>query len=183
MKKCQHCQKDFLPDKRNYGIQRYCSHSCKNKDWKQNNKARVRSTTDKYYAKIKADPILWEVHKARGRKSRHTIKGRYRNYARKACERGYEFRLTLEEFKTFWQKECYYCGETNKEVGIDRVDNSVGYTLENCVPSCRDCNVLKHSQSMQKFIEKCHNTIRLSIKCKKIIKRLEKSVSCLGGST
>lgn len=38
--------------------------------------------------------------------------------------------------------------------GIDRVDNSVGYTIENCVPCCTSCNFMKGKMTKDDFIEK-----------------------------
>jgi hypothetical protein len=37
--------------------------------------------------------------------------------------------------------------------GIDRVDNTKGYTLENCVPCCTRCNLAKHTMSLTAFKE------------------------------
>jgi hypothetical protein len=64
---------------------------------------------------------------------------------------------------------CDYCGrhpETYtrpknanggfKYNGIDRVVNSVGYTLENCVPCCSNCNRAKSTLSRQEFIAWAH---------------------------
>lgn len=36
-------------------------------------------------------------------------------------------------------KECTYCGET-EDIGIDRIDNSIGHTMENSIPCCPLCN-------------------------------------------
>ncbi len=40
---------------------------------------------------------------------------------------------------------CHYCGEPIKLTcyGLDRKDNSRGYTLDNVVPSCFPCNASK----------------------------------------
>ena len=77
--------------------------------------------------------------------------------------------LTFEQWN-FFQQECHYCGAsprqhspyisskgrlwrrvdpewaravTAKVQGIDRVDNSKGYSPENCVPCCATCNRIK----------------------------------------
>jgi hypothetical protein len=76
-----------------------------------------------------------------------------------AKERGLECSLTLEQYLTFVGKNCYYCDEkldwiekvvrnegTRKGprgYNLDRKDNSLGYTFENCVPCCRVCNRTK----------------------------------------
>ena len=65
-----------------------------------------------------------------------------------ACRRKYAFDLTREEFAELISKPCVYCGAKPRYVkqrtyrsglkitGIDRIDNSKGYTVENCVSCC-----------------------------------------------
>lgn len=55
------------------------------------------------------------------------------------------------EFKT---KECFYCAKDlsfNTGVKLDRVDNSKGYTNNNTVGCCRQCNVAKNNYTMEEF--------------------------------
>lgn len=79
------------------------------------------------------------------------------------------------------KQPCYYCGLVNgnitydsensvwagnnkkvkkrvsnvvlKHNGIDRVDNSKGYTKTNCVPCCKFCNMAKSNMSIVEFLE------------------------------
>lgn len=37
--------------------------------------------------------------------------------------------------------------------GLDRVDNNKGYTLENCVTCCWECNNIKSSSNQSDFLE------------------------------
>jgi len=37
--------------------------------------------------------------------------------------------------------------------GVDRVDNTKGYTKENCVPCCKICNRLKSDLTKEEFEE------------------------------
>ena len=88
----------------------------------------------------------------------------YRGYKKHAKERNLEFHLTKEDFKSLTEKSCYYCGAkgANKSTtysgseytynGVDRVDNSKGYILENCVPCCRTCNRAKLDMSVEEFL-------------------------------
>jgi hypothetical protein len=39
--------------------------------------------------------------------------------------------------------------------GIDRRENSIGYTLANCVSCCGPCNMMKKVLSYAEFIERC----------------------------
>jgi hypothetical protein len=36
--------------------------------------------------------------------------------------------------------------------GIDRLDNSICYTVKNCVPCCATCNMMKKALSEQEFL-------------------------------
>lgn len=83
---------------------------------------------------------------------------------RAARERDYEWRLTDEQAFALFTQPCHYCGAiaTNHSQhpdangsfrynGIDRVDNSLGYTPENCVACCKHCNVAKRSMTVLEF--------------------------------
>ncbi len=63
--------------------------------------------------------------------------------------------LSEEEFLALSQSNCHYCGKPPLQKvwrkrptafiynGIDRMDNALGYSPENCVTCCGDCNKLK----------------------------------------
>ena len=89
-----------------------------------------------------------------------------RQYKHQAQNRGYEFRLTKEDFSFLTQMNCYYCGaEPAQESwagsgcvepyiynGIDRVDSSEGYFMDNVVPCCKRCNWMKREMSLGQFL-------------------------------
>lgn len=93
--------------------------------------------------------------------------GRYNAYADKARRRLLTFDLSLDEFVMLAKQDCLYCGtapalkirrERVRGVsplmnGIDRVDNSVGYVLDNCVPCCTWCNEMKRHRPQSDFLE------------------------------
>jgi 5-methylcytosine-specific restriction endonuclease McrA len=97
----------------------------------------------------------------------------YYSYKRTAQNRGYEFNLTPMQFRELTQQSCFYCGQPPSNIrktrskngdyiysGIDRVDNSLDYVYENCVPCCRTCNLAKHTMSQQEFsdwIQRVHH--------------------------
>ena len=77
-------------------------------------------------------------------------------YKRDSAKRNIKFNLTLDEFRRLTKQNCRYCGAPPSTVlrgkhnygaytysGVDRVDNDLGYTLENCVSCCTKCNTLK----------------------------------------
>ena len=94
----------------------------------------------------------------------------YRNYQKSSKKRGYEFELTSDEFYKFLDGNCHYCGlephmgwkgtkrksmDTSlfKVNGVDRVDNSLGYSTENCVSCCKFCNNAKNTITTNEFLE------------------------------
>jgi hypothetical protein len=56
---------------------------------------------------------------------------------------------------------CAYCGEIPNELnGLDRIDNNKGYTIDNVVPCCKNCNWAKNDLSINEFkkhIEKIYH--------------------------
>lgn len=93
---------------------------------------------------------------------KHNVK--YSKYKYSSIKRGYDFSLTMEEFLTFWNKPCSYCGDSIITIGIDRIDNMKGYSINNCVPCCKVCNGMKLNYSqdfwithMKKIINKTEN--------------------------
>lgn len=43
--------------------------------------------------------------------------------------------------------------------GIDRIDSSKGYTLDNCVPCCKKCNIMKLDSSKDDFIAQAYKIV------------------------
>lgn len=77
-------------------------------------------------------------------------KGKYSQYKGDAKRRNYEFFLTFEQFSELINKECHYCPTTPSR-GVDRVNNNLGYIVENCVPCCKRCNEMKMNNSVEEF--------------------------------
>lgn len=113
-----------------------------------------------------------DLHKRRNHHCRECSPGKpekpgkrgslYSHYRNSAHRRGHEFNISLEDFTILVGKNCQYCGTEPgqsmrgrklKHNGIDRVDNSKGYVLENCVPCCGLCNRMKHALGIHTFLE------------------------------
>lgn len=80
----------------------------------------------------------------------------YNKYKYEAVRRDLTFNLTIEEFEAIVIKNCVYCNslpfkrrsvrkeeEDKNYSGVDRIDNSQGYYLQNSVPCCINCNRAK----------------------------------------
>jgi hypothetical protein len=92
--------------------------------------------------------------KERKREWGYTQKGKLCHYRSKAKVRGIEFALTKEEFATFWQKPCHYCGCEIATIGLDRIDSSLGYSVKNCVSCCTFCNQMKLDHDTDEWMDK-----------------------------
>lgn len=90
----------------------------------------------------------------------------YKSYKGGAKKRRLEFNLSIKDFEILIFKNCHYCGTkplTSKmkrskteyytliRNGIDRTDSKEGYSIDNCVPCCPQCNYAKSDLSLEKF--------------------------------
>lgn len=84
----------------------------------------------------------------------------YRRYTENASARNISFELPREVFESLIVQNCFYCNTKPNQLlksaskytrpedqllvnGIDRYNNSVGYTVENSVACCWVCNRMK----------------------------------------
>lgn len=88
----------------------------------------------------------------------------FRNLKRGAANREYEFSLTREQVYPLIQQDCTYCGVSPiKRNGLDRVDNEKGYTLDNIVPCCEDCNRAKLTRTAEEFLSWAERVVRYNL--------------------
>ena len=135
---CAQCGKDFETFQTQYAKESLNCKICQGAQAKQDEKRKDRVRN---YKQEKCNNITYY----------------YKEYVVSAAKRGYEMNLDFDTFSKLVLEECHYCGhKTEGEVnGIDRVDNSIGYSTGNCVTSCWKCNRLKHAYHKDFFIEKC----------------------------
>jgi hypothetical protein len=96
-----------------------------------------------------------------------TERERFANAKRSAKHRGLRFLLTFEQFQEIRRQPCYYGGGAAPDirVGIDRRDNSVGYTPLNCVPCCNRHNEMKRDYFTHKEMLQLVATIKSAALC------------------
>lgn len=98
-----------------------------------------------------------------GMAAMHRVLNRYQ---RGAERRGLSWKLTEEQFTSLASKPCYYCGAEPAQTyspddcngpytynGLDRIDSSLGYTMNNVAPCCKDCNYAKRARSLEDYEE------------------------------
>lgn len=78
-------------------------------------------------------------------KYKRTIKGKYRSLTDTAKFRKLILTISLEAYISLIENPCYYCGGELPSAGhgLDRIDNTLGYTIENVRPCCSNCNSAK----------------------------------------
>jgi glutaredoxin len=127
---------------------------------------------EKYYAILKLNPLSCGHCKKMvkrttrpGESGRNALLGKYKQSAR---ERNLEWKLTVDEFTILTTQDCVYCGQAPAQHatgtrghayvysqflhnGIDRIDSSTGYTIENTVSCCKQCNFAKRDLSLEEF--------------------------------
>lgn len=96
-------------------------------------------------------------------------------YKKGAKSRGHSFDLTDDEFFSMVVMPCVYCGDSmgNEHkrstmfgsfiyTGLDRYDNTKGYTVENAVPCCIGCNRMKMDMSVDDFYRRMDKIMKNS---------------------
>ena len=99
------------------------------------------------------------------------------SYQRSAKKKELDFELSPDQFEILINGSCYYCGIKPLQVakpkhtrtgnylynGIDRVNSSKGYILDNVVSCCKTCNYAKRSMSREKFLSWIERVYKHSI--------------------
>lgn len=101
------------------------------------------------------------------------LKVQYSHLKRRDVNKGFAETMSFEVFSRLSKSPCRYCGlDYSKEVedrlseskkqkrlsdcvlkcnGIDRIDSSKGYTMENSVACCKYCNTAKNTMTESEF--------------------------------
>lgn len=89
-------------------------------------------------------------------------------YKKGAKRRELVWGLSNEQFYNLTQLPCHYCGclpfNTTEKIspnsyghftfnGIDRINDNIGYEINNCVPCCHPCNLAKNTHTYDSFLE------------------------------
>ena len=118
---------------------------------------------------LRQETIKYGEHHKRAQKKGTAFRAVLYQYKANAKTRNLVWELTDDQFKVLTSAKCYYTGispnrtqksksgseDTYVYNGIDRLDNSKGYTIKNCVPCCFEVNAMKRDFSKEKFIALC----------------------------
>ena len=100
------------------------------------------------------------------------------DYKRSAMDRSIEWLISDELFFSLTRQNCHYCGSAPTQMtsqknewsvytynGIDRADNSVGYSAGNVVACCKKCNKMKGVLSSKDFLSACEKITKHGYVC------------------
>lgn len=89
----------------------------------------------------------------------------FRTYQQNARTRDLSWDLSLADFKRLASLTCFYCGAAPSMTmkgspgsgdciynGLDRIDNTLGYSLANVITACKICNHAKRDLSYDDFL-------------------------------
>ena len=138
-----------------------------------------RSLCKAHYAKDRrADPIRKAATKEKYMRKFRTPRGRLNIASGSAKKRLLEWAIDLEQYEKLVLQNCSYCNtsiDAQTGSGLDRIDCSRGYTLDNVIPCCGDCNRLrgdtftvKETYIMVQALQKYRNGIKNKQELKKI---------------
>jgi len=110
-------------------------------NWRENNPEKMKEMND---ARLKNVQITFNHYKYDC-----TIKRRL-------------FELSFEEFDSTVKDPCYYCGIVQDKGfnGIDRMDQTQGYVIENCVSCCKLCNFMKGAVDNITFLQRVEHILK-----------------------
>jgi len=89
----------------------------------------------------------------------------YTSYKYRARVSRRKFDIPRDDFRRLTSQKCFYCGDVPKQKrklkrtsipytynGLDRIDNSKGYSLDNVVACCKPCNLMKKNMEQSDFL-------------------------------
>ena len=148
-----------------------CHCSCGNKDFVV--KGQALRSGNAWHCGCLHSSLLSEAKMGNTNRRKHIPEGLagfealYKGYQHNAKKRDRAFELTKEDFSFLTKMNCFYCGDKPFQVkemrhregqgdyeynGLDRIDPTKGYTLDNVVPCCGVCNWMKRDYQMVPFL-------------------------------
>jgi SBP domain len=99
-----------------------------------------------------------DYHQALNEERKRNVAHAIYDKKKSADKRGKAWELTDKQAEKLILSACYYSGIHEPDMhlmGIDRKDNTKGYTLENSVPCHGFVNMMKKEMSVEVFVQKC----------------------------
>lgn len=106
------------------------------------NKDKIKNYNEKYYAENT------EKVKDISKKAAHTRRARIKNAPATLTKKDWE------DSKSFFNSSCAYCGKKIlrfHQEHVIPVSKGGGYVRQNIIPACKECNLSKHTNNMEKW--------------------------------
>jgi len=106
----------------------------------------------KKYRAMKTDEERFEYNE----RHRMSLTCKLSYYKTRAKKYGIEWGISDDIAIEMFTKNCFYCGISPDKYhnGIDRVDNDKGYVINNIVPCCTICNIIKGALDIDVFYKR-----------------------------
>ena len=132
----------------------------------QHRKKMIEQDNDKYHEHNAEVMKKWrdanpEKVKEINEKKNNNINYSYVNYKNSASIKQLVFDITKEEFIKLVETPCNYCDIIQEKGfnGIDRMNSTIGYVIDNCVSCCAMCNYMKGCLDKDIFIQRVEHII------------------------
>lgn len=128
---------NFYRDKnRKLGLMYRCKSCDKKRPDNRTYQSYVKNMTDEQFDKYKTRQLRYN-NSEKGRC--YSLLKSYKKYDK---SKGYDLTdVTIDYLLDVRLKNCVYCGY--KATGLDRLNNSKGHKIDNCVPCCVECNIAR----------------------------------------
>ena len=93
----------------------------------------------------------------------------YVDYNKRASKKNLDFVLSRDEFEALKLHPCYLCGKQSNSQhlnGVDRLDNTKGYSIENVKSCCFGCNHIKRNYVLEDVFKKFMDIYSFNISLK-----------------
>lgn len=115
------------------------------KEYRIKNKVQIRSKEKEYYHNTLKHSASYVEY---GKIHRRKFETRFKRAIRASKKRKIEFNLTFDQYCEEISKPCIYCNNLfecapSAGVGLDRIDNTMGYVISNVCSCCYICNRVK----------------------------------------
>lgn len=119
------------------------------REWRAKNRKTVRTSENKWRSKTpsyrKKMKAYAKSYRPIKNEKRQLPESRYQYSLQLSARRKKSWAISFENYLQLIKKPCHYCFGPLSQfgVGLDRKDSSLGYELDNVVPCCGDCNMIK----------------------------------------
>lgn len=149
---------EALERKRKYNAEHAEERNAKQKNYSETHKEEIKEYRKEFEEKNfpgrREERI--EIKKIKKEKTKNKQKSRFKEPRRRfgaakkhAPKRNLTWNISFDEYQELIKLPCYYCNNTFGStqncggVGLDRLDNYIGYEINNVVPCCYPCNIIR----------------------------------------